>query len=1205
MTNGRDFTRWNRAGLRRFEYVDGNAATYLERLRQELRLRFEDRWNALPSPPDISDEAQAQPELAAHQRNRQVVEQYEASPGDVGWELARTFCRACHVLTGHVDAHANEAFLRTATQWESVRRLAAMLDYQAAGPTSASTTLVLEAKPDRRGVLPRGFQVKYTPTEGGPQVVFETLSDLEIDSALDDLRPRGAEQSPAPLLSDGRSAVALSALAHAPVDHIRGIGPVWTSALDGLGGPGSPPFEIKDLAALDPHRPGLAEHLGMPLPSLAATQAKARVVVDFEVDASWATALGDWWLTDITAASSDRLAALVTDPSPGAEEFREYVGLLVACLDDAVSRSTPLVDLIPARVVPPVPDSEPTPEPLVTSTPWVTPRKPKVSAGELAMVFHEGERRGEAVRIAGAAPEQPVQLQPIPEQFTWARWPRGLTRLHVTPRAERRAWLNGPGIVRTVAAHGLSAGAFVAWRADERWRFAEVEEADAFGLRLRVEGALPPAGTRLYEAHPLEPPHVPKDMTLGAVDESAMAQLIEEQITEVTFATLLPKEGEDDWIFRVENPSEDAFGVPLPPGGLELGSFLFPSPMLPMDLVKAAVELLLSIGAMVIPSTGEPVFKFSISLDAMSVQLVDQLEVSDAIVVWNPKYVNDSLPEFEKTERKKEVVRARLAGTRQLPTDSADDVVLFKVLEQTLLEALEHSGPLLGLRKGPPVKAVTTTVDPLYILDGTADELGSGQWVVAEYAAGPRAVTVRSLLPATRHEGAKAFGISFDGATGELGPLLRIHADFRGLLEPEGARENATPIESADIELDEVPELLSPGRLVLLTTTDDATPPALATITTVDDTTVTLDPLPLGLTRGNVRIHGNVVTASHGFTAATKVLSSGTGTSQVEALLLEVENVSTVEDPTFPTGVRPDVEVVIDGMRWTQVPRLDHSAPADPHYVARATEERFLRLVFGDGMRGRRLPPGSNNVRISYRVGAGRAGNLDPGRLTKPVHPHPLVRAVKQPMVSVGGEEQEPLETVQARAPGTLLALERCVSLRDFENLATSRADVWQARASLHRSGGGRYDLVRVVVVPSGGKPFDAAAPLARDVAEFLGRHAIPDVAVRVDSYRPQPIHLQVGFRVDLERYDPLEVEERARTRIGEAFSLERRTIGLPLYLSEVYEVVEAVTGVQDSVCNFVGAPEGLHIRPTGEDSVVHLGLEATALLLKWEAYEP
>ena len=40
MSKRGDLTRWNRAGLSRFRYVDGNAAEYLEILRQQLAKRF-------------------------------------------------------------------------------------------------------------------------------------------------------------------------------------------------------------------------------------------------------------------------------------------------------------------------------------------------------------------------------------------------------------------------------------------------------------------------------------------------------------------------------------------------------------------------------------------------------------------------------------------------------------------------------------------------------------------------------------------------------------------------------------------------------------------------------------------------------------------------------------------------------------------------------------------------------------------------------------------------------------------------------------------------------------------------------------------------------------------------------------------------------------------------------------------------------------
>ena len=54
------------------------------------------------------------------------LDDYFAEPADWGQAIARALVRAIHVLGEHLDAYANEGFIATATQWESVRRLVSM-----------------------------------------------------------------------------------------------------------------------------------------------------------------------------------------------------------------------------------------------------------------------------------------------------------------------------------------------------------------------------------------------------------------------------------------------------------------------------------------------------------------------------------------------------------------------------------------------------------------------------------------------------------------------------------------------------------------------------------------------------------------------------------------------------------------------------------------------------------------------------------------------------------------------------------------------------------------------------------------------------------------------------------------------------------------------------------------------------------------------
>lgn len=193
----RDHTRWNRAGRRRIEYVEGNAARFLELLRVELASRFSSvrdgqrEWGSVHDDADATSRSDRYATLPGDPSALQAraLARYEAEPGDIGWELARTFARACHVLAGHVDAYANEHYIETVTQWESVRRLVAMLDYDPNPPASASTPLVVLAR--AAGKIEAGaLQVGHTPAKGDP-VVFESLEALELAPELDGMRLAG------------------------------------------------------------------------------------------------------------------------------------------------------------------------------------------------------------------------------------------------------------------------------------------------------------------------------------------------------------------------------------------------------------------------------------------------------------------------------------------------------------------------------------------------------------------------------------------------------------------------------------------------------------------------------------------------------------------------------------------------------------------------------------------------------------------------------------------------------------------------------------------------------------------------------------------------------------------------------------------------------------------------------------------------------
>ena len=126
MSRLRDLTRWNRAGLSRLRYVDGNAAEYLEILRQQLVGKFvepgreaDHRW-LRPAEQVPAAELPQQDETLLHRQQRmnlrqqRIIAMYNQQRRDWAWEISRVFARSCHILMEQVDSYANEAYLGTA-----------------------------------------------------------------------------------------------------------------------------------------------------------------------------------------------------------------------------------------------------------------------------------------------------------------------------------------------------------------------------------------------------------------------------------------------------------------------------------------------------------------------------------------------------------------------------------------------------------------------------------------------------------------------------------------------------------------------------------------------------------------------------------------------------------------------------------------------------------------------------------------------------------------------------------------------------------------------------------------------------------------------------------------------------------------------------------------------------------------------------------
>ena len=136
------------------------------------------------------------------------------------------------------------------------------------------------------------------------------------------------------------------------------------------------------------------------------------------------------------------------------------------------------------------------------------------------------------------------------------------------------------------------------------------------------------------------------------------------------------------------------------------------------------------------------------------------------------------------------------------------------------------------------------------------------------------------------------------------------------------------------------------------------------------------------------------------------------------ALLKELKNAGQAETDLSPETDEKTGKVIRAWVTWQGRPNFAGSGPHDRHYVL----ERIRgSLQFGDGRAGRVPPVNPNNVRVSYRTGGGKRGNL-PGRVFNVVLGSvTAAQVVFNPIPTEGGADGEMTSTPDhARVhPGT------------------------------------------------------------------------------------------------------------------------------------------------------------------------------------------
>lgn len=241
---------------------------------------------------------------------------------------------------------------------------------------------------------------------------------------------------------------------------------------------------------------------------------------------------------------------------------------------------------------------------------------------------------------------------------------------------------------------------------------------------------------------------------------------------------------------------------------------------------------------------------------------------------------------------------------------------------------------------------------------------------------------------------------------------------------------------------------------------------------------------------------------------------------------------------------------------WTRVPSLLHSSGRDKHYVVRRDEDDYAWIEFGNNTYGKAPRRGRNNIVARYLVGGGEKGNVPPRAISKfIITPDvPGLKRVMNVKAASGGADHEPAASAAERAPQQFRSAGRAVTAADYELHAKSYG-VAKVRA-FARS----WNKVSLVVAPEGGGA--PSQTLRRDLEAYFDDKRM--LTTQIEIVDPDtPLIVIEGDLVVEPRFSQSLVKARVEAVMRDLWSFANVDFEDHLYVSKIYEAIEAVEGVE------------------------------------------
>ena len=330
------------------------------------------------------------------------------------------------------------------------------------------------------------------------------------------------------------------------------------------------------------------------------------------------------------------------------------------------------------------------------------------------------------------------------------------------------------------------------------------------------------------------------------------------------------------------------------------------------------------------------------------------------------------------------------------------------------------------------------------------------------------------------------------------------------------------------------------------------------------------EPLQYCFKRDTVTIYGNVVKANNGETR-NEVLGSGNGSKALQSFELKQSPLTHVS-ASNPTGVDSTLSIFVNDVAWHEKDSLAGLQASDRNFITRTDDDSKTSIIFGNGREGARLPTGVENVRAEYRNGIGKGGNVNAEQISMLVTRPLGVKEVINPLRASGGADRENRDQARKSAPLAVMALDRLVSVRDYEDFARLYAGIGKSAAV--EISDGRRQLVHVTIAGADDIPIDETSDLFLNLRQALHDFGDPYQPIELAVRELMFIVISANVQIQADyQWEP--VVANLRTVMLDRFGFESRELGQDVVLSEVIGVMQTVPGVAYvDVDTFGGIPE-------------------------------